>query len=184
MASRDLYRRVCHLGFHGIATRHSPFASRRHNAYQVLSRHTPTSHIDRVPPNQPPYAVPPTEFRFPALAALAGRAQLGGDREVALALFVAARLAQDCQTAGGLSDASRAERAASAKTWMSTFALPAAVKAVIAKLMEATAGDLSTIADDLRAVVASARVYLDIQSQAELERLATSLSAGTSVTAR
>src|SRR3954468_4683043 len=98
--------------------------------------------------NLPPYAVPPTEFRFPALAALAGRAQLGGDREVALALYVAARLAQDCYSPSALSDASRAERASSARTWLSTFALPVAVKPVIARVIETTSGDPSTIADD------------------------------------
>jgi hypothetical protein len=134
--------------------------------------------------NQPPYAVPPTEFRFPALAALAGRAQLGGDREVALALYVAARLAQDCHSTSALSDASRAERASSAKTWLSTFALPVAVKPVIARLIETTSGDPAAIADDLRAVVASARAYLDIQSQVELERLAASLAAPISPVAR
>jgi hypothetical protein len=132
-------------------------------------------HIPRVPPNQPPYAVPPTEFRFPALAALAGRAQLGGDREVALAVYLAARLAHDC-SANGLNDASRAERAAAAKTWTATFALPAAVRPAIARLIEATGGDSSSLVADLRAVVASAQGYLDIQSQAELERLAKTMT--------
>jgi hypothetical protein len=130
----------------------------------------------RVPPNQPPYAVPPTEFRFPALAALAGRAQLGGDREVALAVFLAARLAQDCQGSSGLSEAARTERAAGAKTWMSTFALPAAVRPSIARVIESTGGNASAVADDLRALVASTRTYLDIQSQAELDRLANTIA--------
>jgi len=43
----------------------------------------------------PPYALAPTSFRFPALAALAGRAPLGGQREVVLAAYVVARLAHD-----------------------------------------------------------------------------------------
>src|SRR3954465_7167797 len=93
--------------------RRRPRVSFRHKALQALSGRVYASHIARVSPNQPPYAVPSTEFRFPALAALAGRAQLGGDREVALALYVAARLAQDCRGASALSDSSRAERASS-----------------------------------------------------------------------
>lgn len=128
-------------------------------------------------PNQPPYAVPPTEFRFPALAALAGRAQLGGDREVAIAMYLAARLVQDSVGAARLSEAARAERATNAKTWLSSFTLPAAVRSAIARLIESTAGDAASVVDDLRAGVASARTYLDIQSQAELERLAKSIAA-------
>jgi hypothetical protein len=136
-----------------------------------------------VPTNQPPYAVPPTELRFPALAALAGRAPLGGDREVVLAVYLAARLAHDCQSGAGLSDAARAERGATAKTWMSTFAIPAGVRPAIARVIDSAAGDAASISDDLRALVGSARVYLDIQSQAELERLAGTL-AKTPVTSR
>jgi hypothetical protein len=43
----------------------------------------------------PPYALEPLSFRFAALAALAGRAPIGGQREVALATYVVARLAHD-----------------------------------------------------------------------------------------
>ena len=139
-------------------------------------------HIHRVPSNQPPYAVPPTEFNFPALAALAGRAQLGGDREVALAVYLAARLTHDCST-DGLSDASRADRAAAAKTWMAAFALPAAVRPAIARLIDTTGGDPTSLVADLRAVVVSAQGYLDIQSQAELERLAKTVTANAAVSA-
>jgi len=133
-------------------------------------------HIPRVQPNLPPYAVPPTEFRFPALAALAGRAQLGGDREAVLALYLAARLVQDSIGPSSLTDAARAERTAAAKTWLSTLALPAAFRPTITRLVENTGGaDTSSLQDDLRAVVGSARGYLDIQSQAELDRLVKAL---------
>lgn len=130
-----------------------------------------------MPSNLPPYAVPPTEFRFPALAALAGRAQLGGDREVALALYLTARLVHDTAGAAGLSDSARVDRAATAKTWISNFALPAAIKPAIVHLIESTAGNSATLADELRALVASARSYLDIQSQTELDRLAKTVAA-------
>ena len=61
--------------------------------------------------SQPPYALAATPFRFPALASLAGRAALGGDREVALATYLAARLAHDTLPDRGLSQPIRAERA-------------------------------------------------------------------------
>src|SRR6185295_16617196 len=105
-------------------------------------------HIHRV--NLPPYAVPPTEFRFPALAALAGRAQLGGDREVALAVYLAARLVQDSVGPACVSDPLRAERAANAKTWVSSFALPASVRPSITHLIESTSGDTASLVEDLR----------------------------------
>jgi hypothetical protein len=131
-----------------------------------------------VPPNLPPYAVPPTEFRLPALAALAGRAQLGGDREVVLAIYLAARLVQDSRGTASLSEGARADRAAAAKTWLSTLALPAAMRPAIGRVIENTGSvDTSSLAEDLRSAVASAHGYLDIQSQAELDRLARSLAA-------
>ena len=52
--------------------------------------------IRRVPVTLPPYALPAPVFRFRNLATLAGRAPIGGAREVALACFVAARLVNDC----------------------------------------------------------------------------------------
>ena len=52
--------------------------------------------IRRVPVTLPPYALTAPVFRFRHLAALAGRAPIGGAREVALACFVAARLVSDC----------------------------------------------------------------------------------------
>jgi hypothetical protein len=151
----------------GVSRRPSPTTSRPSCA---------RSTFNRVLPSQPPYAVAPTEFRFPALAALAGRAQLGGDREVALAMYVTARLVQDSVGAGCLGDAARLERAANAKTWVSSFALPGPARQSIIHLIESTAGDTASLVEDLRAVVASARPYLDIQSQAELDRLAKSIA--------
>src|SRR3954453_19876564 len=52
--------------------------------------------IRAVPVTLPPYALPTPVFRFRHLASLAGRAPIGGAREVALACFVAARLVSDC----------------------------------------------------------------------------------------
>ena len=41
-----------------------------------------------MPVNAPPYALAQNPFPLPALAAHAGKAALGGDREVAIACFV------------------------------------------------------------------------------------------------
>jgi len=124
--------------------------------------------------SQPPYALAPTPFRFPALASLAGRAALGGDREVALATYLAARLADDALADRGLSEPVRAERAASAKTWLSTLSLPAAIRTSLARLVEASGAEPPGIAPALRSVLAATTSRLDQASRAELGRLAES----------
>ena len=122
--------------------------------------------------SQPPYALAPTPFRFPALASLAGRAPLGGDREVALATYLAARLAHDTLADGGLSEPVRAERAVSAKSWLATLSLPAAIRTALARLVEASGGDARGVAPALRAVIAATSSRLDQGSRLELNRLA------------
>jgi hypothetical protein len=123
-----------------------------------------------------PYAVRETPFRFPALAALAGRGQIGGDREVALAFFLTARLVNGLLPPNALTAPARVTRAAAAKHWLSALALPAALKAPFARLAEATAKDETSDAQSaLRAVITAAGATLDAPSRAELERLASDL---------
>jgi hypothetical protein len=125
--------------------------------------------------SRPPFALDATNFRFPALAALAGRMPLGGQREVALATYLAARLAHDVLPARGLSDEVRSERAAGAKTWLSTLALPAPVRPALAQLLESTSGPPGRAAEAVRAVMAAASGVLDARARTELDQLATSL---------
>ena len=122
--------------------------------------------------SQPPYALASTPFRFPALASLAGRASLGGDREVVLATYLAARLAHDALADRGLSQAVRAERAVSAKSWLATYSLPAAIRTALARLVEASGGDALGVAAALRAAIAATSSRLDQASRVELNRLA------------
>lgn len=122
-------------------------------------------------PSRPPYALAPTPFRFAALAALAGRAPLGGHREVALATYLAARLAHDALPERGLLPALRAERAANAKHWLSTLALPAPVRPALARLLDASAGDVATILDALAGVIAVTANFLDSGARSELVKL-------------
>ena len=125
--------------------------------------------------SHPPYALSPTAFRFAALASLAGRAPLGGHREVALAVYMVARLAQDVLPERGLTTATRAERAGSAKNWLSTLALPAAVRPAMARLVDASSGARAGVSDALRNVIAVTDSFLDAGARSELDQLAAAL---------
>ena len=125
----------------------------------------------------PPYALAPTNFRFPALASLAGRAPLGGQREVVLAAYVAARLAHDTLAERGLSTEMRADRAAHARTWLATLALPAAARAALQRSIDASAADPRAVAETVGGVVKAIDNYLDPPSRLELAQLVSVLSA-------
>src|SRR4051812_1684298 len=128
-------------------------------------------------PTQPPYALSLTSFRFPALAALAGRAPLGGHREVALAIYLAARLAQDILPARGVSQPTRAERAVNARNWLANLTLPAAVRPALSKLVETSAGSPELAAQAVRNVTAVTANFIDPGARLELDQLAASLGA-------
>jgi hypothetical protein len=124
-----------------------------------------------------PYAVRETPFRFPALAALAGRGQIGGDREVALAAFTTARLVNGLLPPNALSAPALTARAAAARQWLSALALPAVLKTPFTRLADSTAsGDLAVVETALRATINAAGQALDGASRAELERLASDLA--------
>ncbi len=136
--------------------------------------------IGRVPAPLPPYAVVPPAFPFPALAAGAGHAPLGGDREVMLACFVAARLAYDALDtgAGPVPPSLRRTRARGARTWLGSLAVPATVRGPIGKLIEASAADDSgALHRALVAVIGVTAAYLGAASRSDLERLAQALAA-------
>jgi hypothetical protein len=124
----------------------------------------------------PPYALAPTSFRFPALASLAGRTPLGGQREVAIATYVAARLADDSLPARGLADAVRVERVSGAKSWLANLALPAPVRPALVRLVEATAAGHAEIAEALRGVITVTANLLDTKARLELDQLVAALS--------
>jgi hypothetical protein len=127
------------------------------------------------PLSNPPYVLVPTPFRFAGLAALAGRAPLGGHREVVLATYMAARLAQDVLADRGLSQPTRAARAAPGRTWLANMALPASVRPALSKLVDVSAGSAADTAAAARVVIAVATPFLDTRARAELEQLAASL---------
>jgi hypothetical protein len=131
-----------------------------------------------VPVTLPPYALSAPVFRFRSLATLAGRAPIGGAREVALACFVAARLANDCcDPTLPLDDEARAARCAGAKGWLGTIALPTPVRTPVAKLAEASAnGHPEAIAPLVTALAKAADAFLDPAARAELSALAAKLT--------
>ena len=136
--------------------------------------------LPRVPAPLPPYAVVPPAFPFPAIAAGAGHAPLGGDREVLLACFVAARLAYDALDtgAGAVPPSLRRTRARGARIWLGALAVPAAVRGPVGKLIDASSGDdAGTLHAALLAVIAVTAAYLDPASRSDLERLAQALAA-------
>ena len=129
------------------------------------------------PPAAPPYALASTTFRFAALASLAGRAPLGGQREVALAVYVAARLADDALPDRAVSPAARAERANGARHWLSTLALPAnAVRTSLTRLIDATTGDPADAGRCVSSVIDVTGSYLEPAARTELEHLAKALA--------
>jgi hypothetical protein len=130
--------------------------------------------------HNPPYAVEATAFRFAGLASLAGRSALGGQREVALATYLAARLAEDTLPDHGVSPAVRLERAAHAKVWLATLALPANVRGALTKLVEASSGEPAAAARATADVARTAASFLDVRAQSELEHLVSALDAGSS----
>jgi hypothetical protein len=123
----------------------------------------------------PPYAVAPTQFRFAALAALAGRSALGGQREVALATYMAARLAHDILPDHELDPVIREERAGAAKNWLSTVTLPPQVKSALVKLVEASNVSRAAAAAAVRGAIAATGTHLDKAARAELDQLAAAL---------
>jgi hypothetical protein len=124
----------------------------------------------------PPYTLAPTTFRFRALAALAGRAPLGGARESALASYVIARLVVGVLPGSVLPLEDRVVRAAAARTWLASLALPAPLRAPLAKVIESTRHESRpAVAAALVTVADVAASYLDGPALAELRGLATQL---------
>jgi hypothetical protein len=127
-----------------------------------------------------PYALTSPTFPFRHLAVLAGRAPIGGTREVALGCFMAARLAAERgPTAPELTDEARQARAAAAKSWLGALTLPSAVRTPLAKCIESSArGSMAAVAREVAAIRAACASYLDAGSRAELDALAEGLTGG------
>lgn len=123
-------------------------------------------------PLLPPYALATPRFRFRALAALAGRSALGGDREVALATLLAARLVVGTLPPQPLPQGVRITRANGARAWFASLALPTGLRQSLARLVDATTSvDPAGLEPAFRAVVDMCTPPLDPMAIAELREL-------------
>lgn len=124
-----------------------------------------------------PYALAPTPFAFPALAALTARAPLGGARESAISCYLAARLAA-ALAASRLAPELLRERADAARSWLGAQSVDPARRAAVSAVVNATAAAEPAAAaaelDRLRSVLED---VLDAPAAAELRRLAARLRA-------
>ena len=115
-------------------------------------------------------------FRFRALSALAGRRPLGGDREVAVAAFVAARLVVGASMADPLPAEVRGARAAGARAWLAAVAVPALTRGPLVRVIEATGrDDRRALGAAVRALIDAAGRCLDALARRELDTLAQEL---------
>jgi len=125
----------------------------------------------------PPFSLDAPAFRFRALALLAGRAALGGEREMALATLMAARLAEGVLPPCPLSATARRGRGVGARLWFSTLTLPAATRVPLARLVEATEGaERTAVAMALAAFAEIAKPMLDGPSRLEIAELIAAVS--------
>lgn len=125
-----------------------------------------------------PYALEPTAFPFPALATMAGRAPLGGPREIVLACFLVARLVKEARTTAGVLTADqKRSRADDAKHWLGSAAIPGSIRTSLTRLADSSAGDdrHATLAalDSVMIVTAN---HLDPAARLELGRLAQAIA--------
>ena len=125
---------------------------------------------------QPPFALQTPHFRFKALAEQAGRAALGGDREVALVCFMVARLGAGMLPPITLTQADTGMRAASTKNWLASLTLPGPLRAAaIAAIDTVATGDRGASARAIASLANAAAPQLDPPSVEELMELSDEL---------
>lgn|GEM_PF-1171085 len=90
------------------------------------------------PPLPPPYSLEPVLFTFPALAASAASAALGGNREMALAAITAARLMLASVPPVALGVPERTVRAERAKNWLSALSMPQPARMAVIRALDAS----------------------------------------------
>lgn len=124
--------------------------------------------------NEPraPYSLEPNAFPLPALAALAGRAPLGGQRETALACFVVGRLIAGVIAEGASPSEQGRQRLQGVKHWLSSSALPAPLKQALSRAAEcSTQGDRNGAKTAFDSVMTVTANQLDQAARLELVRL-------------
>ena len=124
--------------------------------------------------NEPraPYSLEPNSFPLPALAALAGRAPLGGQRETALACFVVGRLIASASSPAATGTEQGRERLQGVKHWLGSAALAPNLRQALARAAEcASEGDKTGVKSALDSVMTVTANQLDPAARLELARL-------------
>ena len=125
----------------------------------------------------PPYALAAPVFRFKALASHAGRAALGGDREISLACFAIARLAVGNLPPYMLAPGDLASRVANTKQWLASLNLSNAARTAATHAIDAIGtGDRRAAVAALSTLLEAAVTQLDQASIAEMHELMGELS--------
>ena len=123
-------------------------------------------------PLSPPYALASPRFRFRALASLVGRSPLGGEREVALATLLAARLVVGALPPSPLPQNVRIVRANGARAWFAALAVPPAFRQSLTRLLDATTSvDRDGLEAALRTVIDVSAPHLDAPALSELREV-------------
>ena len=124
-----------------------------------------------------PIALAEPLFPLRALAVAAARAPLGGARESLMATLVCARLAAAAIGADALPESLRAKRAAAARHWIGALSLPAALRATLGRMLDASVrGEGPALASALTEATETTAAHLDRKARAELDRLARRLA--------
>ncbi|MGI8401026.1 MAG: hypothetical protein ACR2NS_05395 [Gemmatimonadaceae bacterium] len=127
---------------------------------------------------QPPrFALATPTFRFRSLAALSGRAPLGGDRETLLACFQLGRLCAGILPPHELPREMTLERTEHTKQWLSSLAVPSGVRSTAFGVIGGLTGhDRARCAIAFEDLVKAAAGQLDEASRAELNALVQELA--------
>jgi hypothetical protein len=134
---------------------------------------------------QPRFALATPVFRFRSLAALSGRASLGGDRETLLACLQLGRLCAGILPPYQLSRELVLERTENTKQWLSLLAVPSGIRSTAFGIFGALTGfDRARCAIAFIDLVKAASAQLDEASRAELNALISELSPSEAAHAR
>lgn len=109
---------------------------------------------------------------------MAGRAPLGGPREIALACLLVGRIVVDAMSTNGmLSIEQKRHRAQGARHWLGSVAIPTQVRAALSRLADATCqDDRSAMRAALDSVMSVTAGQLDSTARLELGRLAQAIA--------
>jgi hypothetical protein len=126
---------------------------------------------------QPRFSLATPRFRFRALAACAGRASLGGDREVAMACLVGARMAASMLAPFTIPPAELKSRSVAAKQWLASMSLPTAIRTAFASLADTvSSGEKAAAGEALSKLTGAAAHQIDEASASELRALVSDLA--------